>query len=65
MKNNLRLIRINKGISQIELAHILHVSQASISYYENGGGFNLKHLFMICKYFDITPNDLFDTDTVL
>lgn len=36
MKNNLKILRKEKGMSQKELADILHVAQNTISQWENG-----------------------------
>lgn len=60
MKNRLEELRIEKGISQIELANILEVSRQTISSLENGR-YNPSVIlaFKIAKYFKMSIEDIF------
>ncbi|MBZ9570627.1 helix-turn-helix transcriptional regulator [Methanobrevibacter sp. TMH8] len=60
MKNRLEELRIEKGISQVELANILEVSRQTISSLENGR-YNPSVIlaFKIAKYFKMSIEDIF------
>ena len=53
--NKLKELRTEKGIGQVELAQILHVSNGIISLWENGlREPKLSNLVAIAKYFQVT-----------
>ena len=60
MKNNLEYIRVEKGISQENLAKELKVSRQTISSLENGR-YNPSIIlaFKISKYFNLTIEEIF------
>lgn len=47
-------------MSQEELAYELCISQPTYARLENGSGNWAKYLTEICKFFNVTPNDLLD-----
>ena len=54
-KNNLKMLRIEKNIGQVELAKILGVSKGIISLWENGlREPNMSSLIAIAKFFGVT-----------
>ena len=63
MKNNLEILRKNKGINQEELANILEVSRQTISSLENGR-YNPSIIlaFRIAKFFEMPIEDIFIYD---
>lgn len=58
---NLKEARKAKGITQKNVALMLHMTQQQYSRFENGV-FELSYqqVFELCKLFNITPNDLFN-----
>lgn len=58
-ENNLRKLRLNKSITQTELAQKLHLSRTAISNYENGKVQpSLDTLIKISEIFEITIDEL-------
>ena len=59
--NRLKEIRIQKGITQAELAKALKVSQQAISSYESGTRvMDYNFIVRASLYLEVTPNDLLD-----
>lgn len=60
MNENMKQARINKCLSQTELAKIIGVSRQTINMIENGG-YNptIELCIRICKALGVTLNDLF------
>ncbi len=60
MNEKMKQARINKNLSQAELAKIIGVSRQTINMIENGG-YNptIELCIRICKELDVTLNDLF------
>lgn len=60
--NNVRDIRKEKGISQLDLAHLIgHKSVSTIAKIESGHEskhYNLEHLYKIAKVLDVDICDL-------
>lgn len=59
--NNLRMARRAKGMTQKEAAAVLGKYQPDYSQYETGKiELDYEKIVVLCKLYDITPNDLFD-----
>lgn len=59
--NNLRSARRAKGMTQKEAAAVLGKYQPDYSQYEMGKiELDYEKIVVLCKLYDITPNDLFD-----
>lgn len=59
--NRLKEIRMEKGITQAELAKALKVSQQAISSYESGTRvMDYNFIVRASLYLEVTPNDLLD-----
>lgn len=60
MKNKLEKIRIEKGITQEELASVLEVSRQTISYLENGR-YNPSIIlaFKLSRFFKLPIEEIF------
>ena len=59
--NNLRLARRAKGMTQKEAAAVLGKYQPDYSQDEMGKiELDSEKIVVLCKLYDITPNDLFD-----
>ncbi len=59
--NVIKQARKDKGLTQREMASKLRMTQQQYSRFENGiFELNYSQIILICKYLDITPNDLFD-----
>ncbi len=57
---NLKLARVTKGITQVQIAAELKKYQSDYSDYETGKiQLDYEKIIYLCKRFDITPNDLF------
>ncbi len=55
----LRALRLERGITQRELAEALNVVTASISSYETGGNYpSADVLIKLCKYFNVSSDYL-------
>ena len=58
-KENLRQLRINKGLTQAQLADKLFVSRSTVAKWENGLGLpNPESMAMLEKLFDISASEL-------
>ena len=58
--NNLKLARKGKGYTQKEVAALMHMTQQQYSRFENGVfELNYMQILSLCKFLDISPNDLF------
>ena len=61
MKNNIRMLRAGKRLSQAELAEMVGVSRNSINSVENGKfDPSLPLAFRIAHVFDLTVEEVFD-----
>lgn len=57
---NLKLARVAKGVTQVQIAAELKKYQSDYSEYETGKvQLDYEKIVYLCKRFDITPNDLF------
>ena len=57
-------LRIQKSMTQKELANILNISQQALSHYEMGDrDISLELLKKICVIFDITSDELLEIET--
>ena len=62
----LQALRKQKGLTQEELAEILHVSRAAVSKWESGRGYpNIDSLKQIAGFFHVTIDDLLSGEEVL
>ena len=62
----LKKLRIDKKLTQDELAEILYVSRTAVSKWESGRGFpNIESLKAISKYFSITVDDLLSGEELI
>lgn len=60
MKNNLEMLRRQRGIRQEELADVLGVSRQTIGSLENGRyNPSIMLAFRIARYFDLKIEDIF------
>ena len=58
-KNNLKELRLEKGLGQVELAKEIGVSKGVISLWENGlREPNMYSLILLAKFFKITIDEL-------
>ena len=61
---NLKTERKIKGLTQKEVAAKMGMTQQQYSRFENGVfELNYSQIIFLCKLYDITPNDLFETDS--
>ncbi len=59
--NNIKEARKIKGLTQKEVAQILHMTQQQYSRFENGiFELNYQQIIEICKLLNLCPNELFD-----
>ncbi len=59
--NNLKAARKAKGLTQKQVAAVLHKYQPDYSQYESGKiELDYEKIVLLCKLLDITPDDLFD-----
>lgn len=57
---NLKQARKDKGLTQKEVATILHMTQQQYSRFENGVfELNYAQILSLCALYDITPTELF------
>ena len=62
----LKELRMEKGLTQTELAKILNTTQKSISKYENEYlDVSTETIIKICKYFDVSADYLLGLDCEL
>ena len=58
---NLKQARKKKGMTQKEVAALLHTTQQQYSRYENGVfELNYDKILFLCNLYDISANELFD-----
>lgn len=58
---NIKQARKMKGLTQAQVAEIFYMTQQQYSRFENGVfELNYQQICNICKFLDITPNDIFD-----
>lgn len=63
-KDNLKELRLEKGIGQVELAKEIGVSKGVISLWENGlREPNMYSLILLAKFFKITIDELVGINT--
>lgn len=66
LHEKLQELRKNKGLTQEELARILHVSRTAISKWESGRGYpSIDSLKEISRYFSISIDDLLSSEKLL
>ena len=54
---NLRLIRIKRGCSQMDIAEVLNTTQQQYSKYENGQNeIPVRHVITLCKFYGISAD---------
>lgn len=61
MVTELRVLRVRKGLSQIELAKQLQVTRNSVSAWENGTKPSLENAKKIADFFEVSINEIFFT----
>lgn len=62
-KDNLKKLRLNKNMTQKELANVLYVSRSLIAKWENGLGLPTEQsLNMLCEFFNVEKIDLISDD---
>lgn len=60
---NLKLARKQKGYTQSQVASVFHMTQQQYSRFENGVfELNYYQIIELCKFLDMTPNELFGFD---
>ena len=60
---NLKEARKFKGLTQKEVAKLLHMTQQQYSRFENGVfELNYDQILTLCELYEIQPNDLFRID---
>lgn len=59
--NNLKQARKDKGMTQKEVAALLHMTQQQYSRFENGiFELNYDQILFLCELYDIDANELFN-----
>ena len=54
---NLRIIRIKNGHSQMDIAEVLNTTQQQYSKYENGQNeIPVRHVITLCKFYGISSD---------
>lgn len=62
----LKYLRKEKGISQEELAQVIHVTRQSISKWETGTAYpDIDKMKILSEFYKISLDDLMDTDNVI
>lgn len=62
---NIKQARRDKGLTQSQVAALLHMTQQQYSRFENGVfELNYGQILNLCRLYDITPNDMFCMDRV-
>ncbi|MBQ9278290.1 MAG: helix-turn-helix transcriptional regulator [Lachnospiraceae bacterium] len=63
VRNRITQLRLNKGISEYQLSYDLGHSRGYINNISSGKSLpSLSEFFYICDYFEITPQEFFDTE---
>lgn len=64
--NKIRNLRKEKGLTQEQLADMLHISQSSFARIENGENSSwANYLTKICEVFEVEPEELVRLDTIV
>lgn len=64
VKDRITQLRLQKGVSEYQMSYDLGHSRGYIYNISSGKALPpLKELFAICDYFEITPQQFFDTST--
>ncbi|MBQ7831667.1 MAG: helix-turn-helix transcriptional regulator [Clostridia bacterium] len=59
LKDNLKLLRLEKGVGQKDLAETLNVSVKTVSHWETGYTEpSIQQLIQIAEYFELTLDEL-------
>lgn len=54
---NIRKIRTERGLSQIEIANLLNTTQQQYSKYENGQNeIPVRHIITLCRFYDVSAD---------
>lgn len=56
---NVKEIRLKKGLTQVQLADLADLPQATIHYIENGKNPRMDTLSKVAKALDVKPEELF------
>ena len=62
ISTNIKKIRIDKGLTQLDVA--LEIGITSVAFYSNcenlkyGKHFNLEHIYKLSKFFNVQPEEL-------
>lgn len=54
----IKKIRLEKGLTQVELAHLMGASDSSISNFEKSASMSFKTMVAFCNALDVSPNYL-------
>ncbi len=64
VKERITQLRLNKGVSEYQMSYDLGHSRGYVYNISSGKALPpLKEFFAICDYFDITPQQFFNTET--
>jgi transcriptional regulator with XRE-family HTH domain len=62
VRNRITQLRLNKGLSEYQLSYELGHSRGYINNISSGKSLpSMSEFFSICDYFEITPEEFFDT----
>lgn len=65
LKDNIKRLRLSRGLNQVQFAERLNVTQGSVSHWETGRAMpDTYQLLRIAKAFDITVDELTDGEDV-
>ncbi len=65
VRNRITQLRLDKGVSEYQMSYDLGRSRGYINNISTGKALpSLSEFFSICEYFDITPQDFFDTQQI-
>ena len=59
---NIRVLRKNKNLTQLELAEKINVSKTTINFIEAGHGTSFETMFNLADFFEVFVADLFSKD---
>lgn len=66
LNEKLKALRVERGLTQEQLAQRLYVSRTAVSKWETGGGCpNLDSLQALARIFDVSVDDLLSTDDLI
>lgn len=58
--DNLRIARLNKGLTQVKASKLLGLAKATVAAWESYRSFPRMDLFLkVCKLYDIEPSSVF------